>query len=922
MSAGTVFTELDLDFSKFEKNQQKLLSSAKEASTSVEKNWQNLGVKSDNIFNAMRASAENSFNMIKNKAGTSTAEIARAHEAMNAKIAAANKEQYGSSILSIDNLKSHWIAASAIIATAGIAASKAWDMAKAGAEFDEQRSILDNLGQKYDTTADQIVEAMDRASDNQIAKSELMRIALAGLAKGLNPQQLIDLADAAEILGDSVGVSAKTALEDLTQALETGRVKGLKTYLGTSLDLKEAFGDLESKMTAVEKSQAMYNMTMIASADLQAQQTKAIDGGADSIARVEKKFDDATLAASRFMKSLVVSVIDAPAKFSAMSANVDLLTGELIQAGEATKGLGAGVAADPVTKIKEQYQAQIDGLKKVLSAREDNKKSIKDTETATKKAVEELKKLEDESTAALIQGAEDSIAVIAKMNADDVASNKKMYEETDKLQEKSMQDWFKAIDDKKDADIKAGQAKIARTEKNASDRLAAERDVYKDLRGYDNQYYEASTALINKQAETYRKLGISEVAIDAWTKEEHYKTDRAKALSTQNFFSGVKVGLEDLERRNTKFAQAGEATMAAFAKNAEKQLSDNFFNLLKGNIDEVGIDWSSMWDSMLRTATDYMARIAVETAVNYGAKAAVKGAEWLFDVFMGYGEGAWEVAQDKLTKVHKGEMIIPAEQAEQIRAESGPSGTEAWGKSAPSMDLSFAAEYGINAAAKSFMSAYGWDVIGKELASIALAGKLTAPVLSLAMTLADLAKAGYTGYQAYAAMKSALSQDTLADYGAFMDPEGMFSTTGIMGPTGMSEGDASAADAASADSEGPGSTSGGGNTGGAGTSGGTAGGGDSSGDNSWARGGIPTGPDTGYWARLHGTEAVVPLPNGRSIPVEMKSVRGGSSELVEEIKALRDELRQANYQIAKNTGKTAKVLDRWDGDGQPEIRTV
>jgi hypothetical protein len=34
-------------------------------------------------------------------------------------------------------------------------------------------------------------------------------------------------------------------------------------------------------------------------------------------------------------------------------------------------------------------------------------------------------------------------------------------------------------------------------------------------------------------------------------------------------------------------------------------------------------------------------------------------------------------------------------------------------------------------------------------------------------------------------------------------------------------------------------------------------------------GGIASGPKSGYTAMLHGTEAVVPLPGGRSIPVEM-----------------------------------------------------
>lgn len=37
-----------------------------------------------------------------------------------------------------------------------------------------------------------------------------------------------------------------------------------------------------------------------------------------------------------------------------------------------------------------------------------------------------------------------------------------------------------------------------------------------------------------------------------------------------------------------------------------------------------------------------------------------------------------------------------------------------------------------------------------------------------------------------------------------------------------------------------------------------------------AAGGIATGPKTGYLAQLHGTEAIVPLPDGDSIPVEMQ----------------------------------------------------
>lgn len=46
---------------------------------------------------------------------------------------------------------------------------------------------------------------------------------------------------------------------------------------------------------------------------------------------------------------------------------------------------------------------------------------------------------------------------------------------------------------------------------------------------------------------------------------------------------------------------------------------------------------------------------------------------------------------------------------------------------------------------------------------------------------------------------------------------------------------------------------------------------------SYSTGGVSDGPQSGYPAMLHGTEAVVPLPNGRSIPVEMSGGMGGNN---------------------------------------------
>ena len=44
-----------------------------------------------------------------------------------------------------------------------------------------------------------------------------------------------------------------------------------------------------------------------------------------------------------------------------------------------------------------------------------------------------------------------------------------------------------------------------------------------------------------------------------------------------------------------------------------------------------------------------------------------------------------------------------------------------------------------------------------------------------------------------------------------------------------------------------------------------------------AKGGIVSGPKTGFMGMLHGTEAVVPLPDGRSIPVDLGGGGGGNT---------------------------------------------
>jgi hypothetical protein len=66
-------------------------------------------------------------------------------------------------------------------------------------------------------------------------------------------------------------------------------------------------------------------------------------------------------------------------------------------------------------------------------------------------------------------------------------------------------------------------------------------------------------------------------------------------------------------------------------------------------------------------------------------------------------------------------------------------------------------------------------------------------------------------------------------------------------------------------------------------------------------GGIATGPSSGYQATLHGTEAIVPLPDGKKIPVDMpgftSSMADQSSILTQQLSKLDDLVRVMQRQV-------------------------
>ena len=66
-------------------------------------------------------------------------------------------------------------------------------------------------------------------------------------------------------------------------------------------------------------------------------------------------------------------------------------------------------------------------------------------------------------------------------------------------------------------------------------------------------------------------------------------------------------------------------------------------------------------------------------------------------------------------------------------------------------------------------------------------------------------------------------------------------------------------------------------------------------------------------ANIHKGERIVPAAYNRNDAT--------NADLVAEVKKLREEISRSGYETAKQTAKTAKLLETWEGDGMPETRT-
>lgn len=215
----------------------------------------------------------------------------------------------------VASLKTAWVAAGASIAAAGVLIGKAWDQAKQTAEFNEQKGALGGLTKQYGTSADAMIEAIQRAADGTIPKINAITVANKALMMGLDPAQIESFAAGAKQFSGALRADMEGAFAALTQAAATGNERMLKS-LGIIVDLDGAhkkyaasLGITVERLTAEERQ--MVNVTAVQRAmnDTMSKLGPAADSDADKFARLDATVADLKISMGDLFLPAVIEVV-------------------------------------------------------------------------------------------------------------------------------------------------------------------------------------------------------------------------------------------------------------------------------------------------------------------------------------------------------------------------------------------------------------------------------------------------------------------------------------------------------------------------------------------------------------------------------------------------------------------------------------
>lgn len=147
---------------------------------------------------------------------------------------------------------------------------------------------------------------------------------------------------------------------------------------------------------------------------------------------------------------------------------------------------------------------------------------------------------------------------------------------------------------------------------STKERLEAERDLYKDLRGYSGDYFEVTKQLIGEQARAYKALGIDINAVMAWVKEETINAFIEMGKKSDDYRMGVSAAFEEMKRDAMTWGEFGYEITKEYATQSQNILSTVFFDAYKGELKSFMEYFTSFLDSIEKKFLDMCAQMVVD----------------------------------------------------------------------------------------------------------------------------------------------------------------------------------------------------------------------------------------------------------------------------------------------------------------------
>jgi hypothetical protein len=616
---GTAFAEISLDSTKLEQGLKRVNDQLTSGSIKVEDAYKSLGIKSDQVYDMMRDNATAAVDFIKNKTLSSKEEIIRAETAAAAKIKTINEQQFGSSMLSIDNLKKHWLAASVTIAAAGAAVAKAWGYAEVAADYQERINSIDALGKKYGTTGQAIVEGMQIASRGLMSLADTANMAASALNLSLTPTQMIEFTKVSEQLSDVIGGTIPESFNRMVVAAASGRTMTL-AQMGIIVDLDQAYKDFAAthgrstqSLSDAEKQQIRLNVILEAAKGKVSELGPAVDTSRDKMDRWTAGIEDLKLSLGQ---GIIKAAAGAVGAFQTLASGVLVAVAgfyKLEQASMTVKawttfGAAAKIYSDAAKEAGANSAAAM-GASEELAGKAASSFAIMTAKTneltaATKKKVavhvSDTEAIKDNTDAIKKQA-----AVSEKASEDRVREAKKAGQDI-------IDSYYKEQSTARD--YYSGLAKQAQTaeEKRASEAKRAGQLI---IDSYYDELTKATNFYSNLNVKA-KESGDQRVQVEIDVFGQMSAIEKEKLIKASTFFEGVTLGYQDIADEALTFGEAGYNAIRSFAQDSNRAVSDILFNGIKtGSLDAKTV-FATFTDSMTRTFTDTVAQMVTEAAAD------------------------------------------------------------------------------------------------------------------------------------------------------------------------------------------------------------------------------------------------------------------------------------------------------------------